>query len=119
MSDKNYSPREAAMAVLKRAHEMLSQSTLAKAEIPQKDADKDDKNIKVQSQDAKGADRVQDQPAPSKNPDEQKENNNPPPGAEPQNEGEDYGEGWKGHIKLAKFIGHVGAKRKSREPQNG
>lgn len=99
MSDeKKYSAREAAAAVLAKAHEILQKSEAAKLakaeEIPQKSADE---------KDATPPDAVQEQPAPENNPAEQKEGNNPEWGTAPT---------VKGHVKLAKFCGSVEAKRK-------
>jgi len=105
MSDeKKYSAQEAAAAVLKKAEEMLKSSKLFKKE--------DDATVQKSEEIPKTAaatpevappDSVQHQPAPENNPDEKKEGNNPAWGTDP---------GIKGHVKLAKFCGHMEAKRK-------
>jgi hypothetical protein len=91
--EKKYSAKEAALAVLKKAEEVLKKSELLKAEIK-----------------SGPANSVESQPAPNKNPAEIAENGNPAPGALPQNT-DTYGAEMKGHIKLAKFIGRMEAKR--------
>lgn len=100
-NEKLFSAQEAALAVLAKAEELLKASDLGKAEGAP--AEKD------QSAPA----GVKETLAPNKNPDEIKENSNPAPGALPQNT-DTYGAEMKGHIKLAKFIGHMEGKRKAK-----
>lgn len=97
--DKKYTAREVAVAVLKKAEEMLKKSELMKkAETPKQ-------------QDVTPSDNVQKDPAPE----DHQSNGNPAPGAVPQNHTAPY----KGHIKLAKFIGHIESKRKRKAVPNG
>lgn len=94
---KKYSPREAAVAVLQKAEEMLKKAEAfkkAQEDVPQKASEE---------KDATPPDGVQSTPAPQDNPKEQAEGNNEPWGTAP---------GSKGHFKLAKFCGYVEAKRK-------
>lgn len=92
--EKKYSARDAATAVLKKAEEMLKAHALKKSEqIPQQASDE---------KDVTPADGVQAEPA--------------APEAVPRNENPDWGTapgGVKGHVKLAKFCGHMQSKRKS------
>lgn len=116
-TDKKYSAQEAAIAVLKKAGEMLKGSKLAKVEvhIHEKDGAAAHKapaaaplnspaNVPAPAPkhevNATPADGIQHQQSPEANPHEEKEGNNPEWGNEP------------GHYKLAKFCGHMGAKRK-------
>jgi hypothetical protein len=157
--DKKYSAKEAALAVLKKAEEVIQKSELMKSKpfekfkndkihssksnkagvsgqsaqgshvrygggmamdaavgeakhrlanqraMPKPKLDKSEALGKAE-QDVTPPDAVQKQPAPAEN-----YNGNPAPGAEPQNLGETY----KGHIKLAKFIGRVEAKRGAKQ----
>lgn len=70
------------------------------------------------------SDNVETQAAPEKNPKEQAEGNNELAGTTPTQVGEDgknkpgFDE-MKGHLKLAKFIGHMESKRKSKSVPNG
>lgn len=102
--EKKYSAKEAAVAVLKKTEELLSKNK--------------ELNRSIQEQDRTGKQDVQTQPAPNKNPKEIEENGNPAPGAFPQNE-EKYGAEMKGHIKLAKFLGRMEAKKSSKAASNG
>jgi hypothetical protein len=122
--EKLFTAKQAAEAVLKKTHELL-----AKAEPswkkPEKSAEQpaDGKAPKGEihpKEPVQGAsDDVRQTTPPSQNPKEEAgaEGNNPGPGANPRNEGEPY----KGHIKLAKFIGHMESKRlaKSKMVPNG
>jgi hypothetical protein len=96
--DKKISAREAAMAVLKKAHELLNASKLAKS-LPAQAAP-------VAKADVTPADGVQAQGAPAEN-----YNGNPAPGATPKNLGENY----KGHLKLAKWVGRMEQKRAAKK----
>lgn len=92
---KKYTAKEAAIAVLKKAEEMLKAhklTNLAKSEL-----------------NATPPDGVQKDPNPAA-PDAH-ENGNPAPGAMPQNK-QPYAAELKGHLKLAKFMGHIESKRK-------
>lgn len=107
-NEKKFSAKEAALAVLKKAEEMLKSSKvakLAKSEEqaqPSKEEPKGEIHPKehVEGESEHPKERIEDQKSPEHNEDEQKEGNNPEWGAEP------------GHYKLAKFCGHMGAKRK-------
>lgn len=119
--EKKYTAKEAALAVLKKTQELLTKSELLKAEQlpakkPEVDADQNAENQHAQGKAPSGeihpkehvegaSDDVRSQQAPEANPDEQKEGNNPEWGSDPATHG---------HIKLAKFIGHMEAKRKMR-----
>jgi hypothetical protein len=116
--EKKYSARDAAVAVLAKAHEILKKSEMAKAEKVNEIDTPFEKNIpgeiqpkeQVQGEPAKPGARVEEQKAPEANPAENKEaaqgGGNPEWGAEP------------GHYKLAKFCGHMTAKRKMKsEPK--
>lgn len=154
MSDKQYTPKEAALAVLKKAEELYKSSKLAKAEIHIHEAP----SSKVQASPAPSASAHVDAPAvggankaavpasgkdadqhaqgkgpkgeikpnekeqappdgtqagdkPSNSLEER--NGNPGPGAEPTNYGEDY----KGHLKLAQWMGRMSHKRSKKEAQ--
>lgn len=153
--DKKISAREAAQAVLKKAHELLSASKLAKNDfrdkhvkgvhIPMMDgmglsnagnkarpwsgeksgsvdaqgAKEAHKKVlneiktmpkpdlgKTEEKDVTPADGVQAQGAPAEN-----YNGNPAPGATPKNLGENY----KGHLKLAKWVGRMEQKRAAKK----
>lgn len=127
-NEKKYSPREAALAVLGKTQEILKKAELEKAEKTKHDRcvehvmenSPEVKNPHAvcvaqgvkpaswgKSEDITPPDEIQNQVAPENNPKEQKEGNNPPWGAFPE---------VKGHIKLAKFCGHIEAKRKSKKP---
>jgi hypothetical protein len=96
--DKKISAREAAVAVLKKAQELLNASKLAKS-LPAQAAP-------AAKADVTPADGVQAQGQPADN-----YNGNPAPGANPQNLGESY----KGHLKLAKWVGRMEQKRASKK----
>ena len=122
MSDKKVSPREAALAVLKKAQELYSESTLAKGEwgkihgklkregYSEESADKIDGAIKAkmgkseenpdEAQDAQLGEQVEGAVH-----EHEKENQ----GAEAQEAG------MKGHIKLAKFMGRMEHKKAEKE----
>lgn len=117
MSDeKKYSAKEAAIAVLKKAEEMLKNSTLMKAElnaIPKTSAstnqpETSDKAFEVKPESAKSSNdpRLGQTPAPGDNPKEQAEGNNEEWGTAPAT----YGT-----LKLAHFIGHMSSKRKNKK----
>lgn len=85
MSDKKFTPKEAALAVLKKAEELLRASSLAKSEPPFE--------------------------APASNPDEKEDAEL---GEEVESAVEDHQSaqaGMKGHIKLAKFMGRMEHKK--------
>lgn len=111
MSEKLFTPKEAAMAVLKKTEELLKASSLAKAEIQEKDADQKAQGagpkgeIKPNEKEQAPADGVQASDQPSDSIEER--NGNPGPGANPTNYGEDY----KGHLKLAQWMGRMSHKR--------
>jgi len=118
--DKKYSARDAAVAVLAKAHEILKKSETAKMAKSEKSNENEigtpfEKSAppgeihpkeQVQGEPAKPGARIEAQKAPEANPAENKEaaqgGGNPEWGAEP------------GHYKLAKFCGHMTAKRKMR-----
>lgn len=96
--EKLFTAKEAAQAVLAKTQELLAKAALVKAPA---------------EKDQTGAQGVQPQAAPQNNPAEIKENGNPAPGALPQNQ-EKFGaekKDLKGHLKLAKFVGRMEAKR--------
>lgn len=94
--NKKFSAKEAAIAVLAKAEQMLKSSKLAKA-LP---ASEIHPKEQVQGEPAKPVARIEEQAAPQANPKEKIEGNNPEWGNEP------------GNYKLAKFCGHMSAKRK-------
>lgn len=138
--EKKYSAREAAIAVLQKAEEVIKKSQALKKAAESKH-DRCVEHVKENSPEVKNphaacvaqgvkpaawgkseqpageikpkehvegepvnpGDRVKEQVAPESNPKEQAEGNNPEWGTDP---------GKKGHFKLAKFIGHMEAKRK-------
>jgi hypothetical protein len=109
--EKKYTAKEAAVAVLKKAEEILKSSSLMKAATgPTLGSVIGFPGSPPTAPIAKSDNKVQAQPAPNKNPAEIAENSNPAPGASPQNT-EKYGAEMKGHLKLAKFIGRMEAKR--------
>lgn len=119
--EKKYSAREAAMAVLKKTQEMLSKSAVLKKAEP---AGEIHPKEKVQGEPANPGERIESQPAPDKNPKEQAEGNNMPAGTTPTQVGQDgknkpgFDE-MRSDLKLAKFIGHMESKRKSKAPAPG
>lgn len=107
---KQYSPREAAIAVLKKAEEMLKSlpaDQLAKFEMEEKPHPKKEHEDKQDGQDQTVETSQTPEETTAKNP----EGSNPAPGAEPQAPA--YDAGFKGHIKLAKFMGHMESKKKA------
>lgn len=98
--NKLYTAKQAAQAVLAKASEML-----AKAEMPKHLAAPAEK-------DQTGPQGVKADPNPAAPND--KVNGNPAPGALPQNHVKFAAEGLKGHLKLAKFVGRMEEKRKSK-----
>ncbi len=136
---KKYTPQEAAMAVLKKAHEMLNQSPLAKGEwtkihnklekegYSKKSADKIDGAIKAKmnkNEDCGNAmvkaevGAMVKPAAPKEMAGEVKQlqaetENLSTPGHLPQNQ-EKYASELRGHLKLAKFLGAMEQKRKSK-----
>lgn len=114
--EKKYSAKEAAIAVLKKAEEVLK-----KSEALKKAAAFSDSNEKEESQgeSTNPGERVKEQVAPDKNPKEEAEGNNELAGTTPTQVGQDgknvpgHGEIVSGHFKLAKFIGRMHAKRKT------
>lgn len=117
MAEKLYTPKQAVEAVLKKTQELLAKSELMKAEPKGEIRPKE----KVQGEPAKPGERVEEQKAPESNPAEQKEGNNELAGTTPTQVGQDgknvagFDE-MKGHLKLAKFLGHMESKRKSKAP---
>lgn len=103
--ERKVTAKEAVLAVLKKAQEVLQKSELMKAEPVGE--------LHPKEKEAAPSDNVETQPAPNTNPDEVKENGNPAPGASPQNE-DPYAAEIKGHLKLAKFIGRMEHKRSSK-----
>lgn len=115
-SKKFYSAKEAAVAVLAKAEQMLKSHSLTKSrkENPLVENEIGTKFVKAEPKGEihpkehmegeamhPGA-RTETQPAPGNNPKEQSEGNNADWGTSPQ---------VKGHIKLAHFMGHAGAKK--------
>lgn len=131
-TDKKFTAKEAAIAVLKKAEEVLLKAEKTKhdrcvehvkenspdiknphavcvaqgvePEAWGKSEDSSKENeIGTKFEKMEGPDnKIENQPAPQNNPDEKKENNNPPWGTDPS---------IKGHVKLAKFIGHIDARK--------
>lgn len=136
--DKKYTPKEAAQAVLKKAEELLKSSAVAKqlgktevhihvapkahetgsklaASEPAAQGTPDKAAISPASKDAGMPDGVKEQVGEGEG---VERNGNPGPGAQPTNYGEDY----KGHLKLAQWQGRMAHKRSlksKKEPQNG
>lgn len=103
--EKLYTAKEAAQAVLAKTQELLAKSDAMKAAPAHAE--------KRPEQDATPPDAVQASPNPAAPND--KVNGNPAPGAMPQNQMKYAAEGGtKGHIKLAKFVGRMEEKRKSK-----
>lgn len=119
--EKKYSAREAAFAVLKKTQEMLSKSAVLKKAEP---AGEIHPKEKVQGEPVNPGERIESQQAPDKNPKEQAEGNNMPAGTTPTQVGQDgknkpgFDE-MRSDLKLAKFIGHMESKRKSKTPAPG
>lgn len=102
--EKKYSAQEAAFAVLKKTEEMLKNSALMKSGNAHAEG-KPDAHVPKDNSEFKPAtppDGTQTQASPEANPKEQAEGNNADWGTSPQ---------VKGHIKLAHFMGHAGAKK--------
>lgn len=139
-NEKLYTAKEAAQAVLAKTQELLAKGEWNKIHkklegegYSKKEADKIDGSIKAKveknedgnhaapstdkgapaEKDQSGPDGVQKQPDPRTNPKEIQENGNPAPGALPQNQ-EKFSAELKGHLKLAKFVGRMEAKRASK-----
>ena len=130
--EKRYTAKEAALAVLKKTQELLAKSELAKAEPawkkPEAEGDQNAENqhangkapageIHPKEQVQGASDDVRTQKSPEANPAEQKEGNNELAGTTPTQVGQDGknlpgGDEIGGHLKLAKFIGHMESKRK-------
>lgn len=111
--EKLYTARQAADAVLKKTQELLAKSELFKSEK------KPVGEILPKEKEQAPSDDVRSQAAPEKNPKEQAEGNNELAGTTPTQVGADGknkpGDAeMMGHLKLAKFIGHMESKRKSK-----
>ena len=100
---KQYTAREAGIAVLKKFEEML----LAKNEQEKQSHPKEHED-KLEEQD----DSVTQDQSPEETTKKDAEGSNPEPGSEPQDA--NYDAHFKGHIKLAKFMGHIEAKKGSK-----
>lgn len=112
--EKKYSAKEAAIAVLKKAEEVLKKhEALKKAAEPfsneEGKAPKGEIQPKEETQGEPAApgERVEPKADPQPTQDNPKVNGNPEWGTTP---------GAKGHFKLAKFCGHMEAKRKAAKP---
>lgn len=122
--EKKYSAREAALAVLKKAEEMLAKSAVLKKAEGKAPAGEIHPKEQVQGEPVNPGKRVEEQAAPDKNPKEQAEGNNMPAGTTPTQVGQDgknkpgFDE-MRSDLKLAKFIGHMESKRKSKTPASG
>lgn len=116
-NEKLFTARQAAQAVLEKTRELLKKSDLLKAEPVGE--------IHPKEKEQAPSDDVRAQKAPEANPKEQAEGNNELAGTTPTQVGQDgknvpgFDEMHSGHLKLAKFIGHMEAKRKMRAPVNG
>lgn len=121
-NEKLYTAKQAALAVLKKTHELLTKAEPAWKK-PEADADQHAEGrapkgeIHPKEKEQAPSDEVRSQKDPQHNPDEQKEGNNELAGTTPTQVGQD-GKNLPGfdeiasHLKLAKFIGHMEAKRK-------
>lgn len=137
--EKRYTAKQAAEAVLAKTRELLHKhETMEKAENPKKENAKPSEHeskdasqpatgkapkgeMKPAEKEAAPQDGTATQPAPGNNPKEQAEGNNELAGTTPTQVGQDGknvpgGDEIKGHLKLAKFIGYMEAKRKMRAP---
>jgi hypothetical protein len=121
MSDeKKYSAKDAAIAVLKKAGEVLAKSEAMKLAKAEPKGEIHPKEPQAGESEQPG-ERVKPQAAPEDNPKEQAEGNNELAGTTPNQVGQDgknlpgHAEltTLKGHFKLAKFIGRMHAKRKT------
>lgn len=113
MAEKQYTAKQAALAVLSKAQEILKGSNvLAKAEEEHKEPKGEIHPTEhVEGEGDHPAERVEEQAAPETNPKEEAEGNNNVPGGDPQ-DGKEIEEGeLKGHLKLAKFLGRMEHKR--------
>lgn len=100
--EKKYSAKEAAQAVLAKAHELMAKNAMMQ---------KQNSGAPARAEkDQTPPDGVQADPNPAAPND--KVNGNPAPGALPQNNVPYAAEGPKGHLKLAKFVGRMEEKRK-------
>ena len=119
---KVYSAKDTALAVLKKAEELLKTSGLVKYETEnskkldkkpfdahQKDADRADKSFKVQPQSKKSSSdetRLAEQVRPGSNPKEKAEGNNEPYGKEPKNLGKAENPDKEADAKLGEKVEH-------------
>ena len=107
--EKKYSAKEAAIAVLKKAEEMLKKANLsnnlAKSEEPKGEIHPKEPQAGESEQPAA---RIKENTEPQPTEINPKQNGNPEWGTTPGTV--------KGHFKLAKFCGHMSAKRKSKMP---
>lgn len=110
-NEKLYTAKEAALAVLKKTHELLTKAEPAWKK-PEADADQHAEGkgpkgeIHPKEQEQAPSDDVRSQQDPAVNPKENAEGNNLLWGTDPKT----YG-----HLKLAKFIGNMEAKRKIKQ----
>lgn len=115
--EKKYSAQQAAIAVLKKAEEVIKKSEVLKK--AQAFSNENKAKEETQGEPVNPGERVESQPAPEKNPKEQAEGNNELAGTTPTQVGQDgknlpgHSEVISGHFKLAKFIGRMHAKRKT------
>ena len=107
--EKKYSAKEAAIAVLKKAEEMLKKADLGKTLVKNEEPKGEihPKEPQVGESEHPGA-RVKENTEPQPTEINDKVNGNPEWGTTPGVV--------KGHFKLAKFCGHVSAKRKAKTP---
>jgi len=111
-NEKQYTAKQAAFAVLEKVGELLKKSELSKTEQPGK--------IQPKQKEQAPSDDVRTQTAPQDNPKEQAEGNNMLAGTTPTQVGPDQKnvpgfDEMRGHIKLAKFLGHMEHKRVSKK----
>lgn len=113
--EKTVSAKEAAIAVLNKAAEVSKKAKLMKsAAIKEAIPEKTDAAYETKKQDAPNEERTESVPNPSEEKGVQR-NGNPGPGANPTNYGEDY----KGHLKLAQWMGRMAHKRSLKANKNG
>lgn len=112
--EKKYSAKDAAIAVLKKAEEVLKKhEAMKKSENPfsEKEGKAPEGEIapkeETQGESVNPGERVEEKKDPQPTQNNPKVNGNPEWGTTP---------GAKGHFKLAKFCGHMEAKRKSAKP---
>lgn len=142
--ERQFTAKEAALAVLKKTQELLEKSEFTKSEKLKKDGGQTlggaigfpgSPPTVNKSEQPKGeihpkehvegepTNKVQGRPAPEKNPHEQKEGNNELAGTTPTQVGQDgknvpgFDEMLSGHLKLAKFIGRMEHKRSLRKSE--